>query len=48
MKDEEKEEKFLAFAHGEIRDLITKPKIGAWGLNFQELRPHHVVSVTLL
>jgi hypothetical protein len=34
-EDEEKEKKFLAFAAGEIRDLITKPKIGAWGLNFQ-------------
>lgn len=33
--DEAKEEKFLGFASGEIRVLITKPKIGAWGLNFQ-------------
>lgn len=33
--DEEKERKFLGFANGEIRVLITKPKIGAWGLNFQ-------------
>jgi superfamily II DNA/RNA helicase len=33
--DESKEEKFLAFARGEIRVLVTKPKIGAWGLNFQ-------------
>ncbi len=33
--DEVKEERFLAFASGEIRALITKPKIGAWGLNFQ-------------
>jgi hypothetical protein len=33
--DEEKEEKFLAFADGDLRVLITKPKIGAWGLNFQ-------------
>lgn len=33
--DEEKEERFLAFASGEIRVLVTKPKIGAWGLNFQ-------------
>ena len=30
-----KEEKFLRFCRGEIKDLITKPKIGAWGLNFQ-------------
>ena len=33
--DEAKEAAFLAFAHGQIRVLITKPKIGAWGLNFQ-------------
>ena len=34
-RDELKEEKFVAFSKGEIRVLITKPKIGAWGLNFQ-------------
>ena len=33
--NEEKEEKFIAFAKGELRVLVTKPKIGAWGLNFQ-------------
>jgi hypothetical protein len=33
--DEEKEEKFTAFVAGQIRVLVTKPKIGAWGLNFQ-------------
>lgn len=33
--DEAKEEKFLAFTSGQIRVLVTKPKIGAWGLNFQ-------------
>lgn len=33
--DEAKEEKFLAFASGQLRVLVTKPKIGAWGLNFQ-------------
>lgn len=33
--DESKEERFLAFADGKIRVLVTKPKIGAWGLNFQ-------------
>lgn len=33
--DEAKEEKFLAFSQGQARVLITKPKIGAWGLNFQ-------------
>lgn len=34
-RDEVKEERFMAFASGDIRVLITKPKIGAWGLNFQ-------------
>lgn len=33
--EEAKEEKFLAFSSGQSRVLITKPKIGAWGLNFQ-------------
>lgn len=32
---EEKEETFVAFARGDVRVLITKPKIGAWGLNWQ-------------
>jgi hypothetical protein len=36
--DELKEEKFAAFASGAARVLITKPKIGAWGLNFQHCR----------
>ncbi len=40
-RDEVKEEKFLAFQNGQIKDLITKPKIGAWGLNFQHC--HHIV-----
>ena len=35
MSDEEKESRLMAFARGEIRVLITKPSIGAWGLNFQ-------------
>jgi superfamily II DNA or RNA helicase len=30
-----KEERLLAFADGQVRVLVTKPKIGAWGLNFQ-------------
>lgn len=30
-----KEEKLLAFSRGEIRVLVTKPSIGAWGLNWQ-------------
>lgn len=33
--DDAKEEKLLAFANGEARVLVTKPTIGAWGLNFQ-------------
>jgi SNF2 family DNA or RNA helicase len=33
--DERKEERLEAFAEGRARVLITKPKIGAWGLNFQ-------------
>ncbi len=33
--DDEKEEKLLAFADGKVRVLVTKPKIGAWGLNCQ-------------
>lgn len=34
-RDEVKEERLLAFQAGEVRALITKPKIGAWGLNYQ-------------
>lgn len=34
-RDEEKEEKFHAFTSGQVRALITKPKIGAFGLNWQ-------------
>ena len=33
--EEEKERKFLSFIGGDTRILITKPKIGAWGLNMQ-------------
>lgn len=40
--DEEKESKFLAFSSGAARVLITKPKIGAWGLNWQHCA--HMVS----
>lgn len=32
---EAKEEAFHAFSKGEVRVLVTKPKIGAWGLNWQ-------------
>jgi len=35
MTDEEKEETLLAFSRGELLKLITKPKIGCWGLNWQ-------------
>lgn len=34
-RDELKEERFLAFSRGDARVLVTKPKIGAWGLNWQ-------------
>lgn len=33
--DEKKEEGLLGFADGKARVLITKPKIGAWGMNYQ-------------
>lgn len=33
--DDLKEERFLAFINGQIRVLITKAKIAAWGLNLQ-------------
>ena len=33
--DDAKEERLIAFADGKARVLVTKPKIGAWGLNFQ-------------
>jgi hypothetical protein len=33
--DDAKEETLRAFADGELRVLVTKPKIGAWGLNLQ-------------
>jgi len=33
--DDEKEEKFAAFANGSARVLVIKPVIGAWGLNWQ-------------
>lgn len=32
---DEKEEKLLAFSSGQVRVLVTKPVIGAWGLNWQ-------------
>jgi hypothetical protein len=33
----EKEEKLEAFTRGDIRVLVTKPSIGAWGLNWQHV-----------
>jgi hypothetical protein len=35
MDDDEKEEVYSAFRHGQLKDLIIKDKIGAWGLNCQ-------------
>lgn len=35
MSDDKKEEALLAFSRGEIRVLVTKPKIGCFGLNWQ-------------
>jgi len=40
--DERKEDRLIAFADGRARILVTKPKIGAWGLNFQ-----HCAHVTV-
>lgn len=39
--DDKKESGLESFAKGEKRVLVTKPKIGAWGLNFQHC--NHVV-----
>ena len=41
--DDEKEEAFIAFSEGTLKHLITKPKIGAWGMNWQ----HCCNTVTL-
>jgi superfamily II DNA/RNA helicase len=35
MSDDEKERRLEAFGSGELRVLVTKPSIGAWGLNYQ-------------
>lgn len=40
--DERKVELYEAFASGELRVLVIKPKIGAWGLNWQHC--NHVVT----
>lgn len=42
MSDDKKVERFSAFGRGDLRALITKPKIGAWGLNWQHC--NHVIS----
>lgn len=39
--DSVKEQRLLDFSQGKARVLVTKPKIGAWGLNFQHC--NHVV-----
>lgn len=36
MPDERKEELFLAFQTGELRQLITKPSMGGFGMNWQQ------------
>jgi hypothetical protein len=33
--DAAKERKFNSFVNGEVKHIVTKPSIGAWGLNFQ-------------
>lgn len=40
--DDAKEGKMAAFVEGATRVLVTKPKIGAWGLNFQ-----HCAHITM-
>jgi len=35
MTDDDKESRLMGFASGDIRVLVTKPSIGAWGLNYQ-------------
>ena len=44
MSDAEKEARLSAFARGDVRRLVTKPKIGAWGLNLQHCA--HVATFT--
>lgn len=40
--DEQKELKFKGFISGDIRVMVVKPKIGAWGLNLQNC--NHIVT----
>lgn len=42
MPDDQKEERLLAFQAGEIQTLVTKPKIGCFGLNWQHC--HNVIT----
>lgn len=42
MSDDAKERAYQGFADGSIKKFIIKPKIGAWGLNWQHCR--HVVT----
>ena len=41
-EDDEKEKRFNKFADGTARVIVIKPKIGAWGLNWQHC--NHVVT----
>ena len=41
MPDEQKEERLLAFQSGELNTLVTKPRIGCFGLNWQHC--HNVI-----
>lgn len=43
---EDKESRLMAFAHGQIRVLITKPSIAGWGLNWQHCARMAFVGVT--
>jgi hypothetical protein len=38
--DDEKEDRLNAFTQGHVRVMVTKPKIGAWGLNWQHCGHH--------
>jgi hypothetical protein len=40
--DDEKEEIYRAFSEGALRPLVIKPKIGAWGMNWQNCA--HVIT----
>lgn len=43
MSDDEREEALIAFTRGQIKRMVCKPKIGAWGLNWQHC--NNVVSL---